>query len=353
MVIVSSDRLQRIAFAVFKAAGCSEYEAQRVSELLVLGNLRGHDSHGAGVYIPVYTQRIKQGSIIPGAKAEIVTETPTMALVNGNKGLGQVNATRGMEIAIEKAKNSGIGVVSIYNCNHIGRMADYTEMALEHDMVGYITANVGGSSVAPHGGAKGVFGTNPLSYAIPAGEEEPIIVDFATSVFAGGKLSVAMARNESIHEGILIDHEGRPTTDPSNYWEKPRGSLLPFGGLVGYKGYGLCLVADILGGALSGSGCASKARSNGVFMMVIDIAKFRPVEDFKADVDQVIRECRNTPVSPDYVGLHGEREVLVPGDPERKTEERLRREGIYLSDSTWDRIVETTKELGVDLQNIK
>jgi len=353
MVVVSHGKLQKIAFAVFKAVGCSEYEAKRVSELLVLGNLRGHDSHGAGVYIPTYTQRIRQGSIIPGAKAEIVTETPTMALINGNKGLGQVNATRGMEIAIEKAKNSGIGAVSIFNCNHIGRLADYASMALEHDMIGFLMANVGGSSVAPHGGAKGVFGTNPLCYAIPAGKEEPIIVDLATSVFAGGKLSVAVARNESLQEGVLIDHEGRPTIDPSAYWEKPRGSLLPFGSLVGYKGYGLCLVVDILGGALSGSGCASQARSNGVFMIAIDIAKFRPIEEFKADVDMVILECKKTPVAPGYVGLKGEREVLIPNEQERRAEAKNRREGIYLSDSTWEKIVETTKEVGVDIQKIK
>lgn len=353
MVVIPSDRLMKISVATFKAVGCSEYESNRVSELLVLANLRGHDSHGVGIYIPGYIQRIKKGDIKPGAKVDIVKENPTMALLNGNNGLGQVIATRGMEIAIEKAKNFGIGAVSIFNCNHIGRLADYASMALEHDMIGFIVGNVGGKAVAPHGGRKGVFGTNPLCYAIPAGKEEPIIIDFATSVFAGGKIIKAIARNESVPEGVLIDHEGKPTTDPSKYLRDPRGAMLTFGSLVGYKGYGLCLMVDILGGALSGQGCASKARGNGVFIMAIDIAKFRPIEDFKTDVDRVILECKSTPVLPDYVGLHGEREVLVPGEPERRAEEKNRREGIYFPESTWNDIVKTTKEVGLDIQKIK
>jgi uncharacterized oxidoreductase len=353
MVVIEADRLKRITEVCFKAAGCSEEEAKRVSELLVLANLRGHDSHGAGVYIPAYIDRILDGRIKPGAEIEIVKETPSMALINGNFGVGQMNATKGMEIAIKKAKENGVGIVSIYNCNHIGRMADYTAMALEHGMIGYIMANVGGSSVAPHGGMKGVFGTNPLCYAIPAGEEEPIMIDFATSFFAGGKLSVASARGEEIPDGALIDHEGYPTKDPSAYWEKPRGVLLPFGGVVGYKGYGLCLAADILGGALSGSGCASKARSNGVFMMTLNISNFRPLEEFEKDVDMVIRECKNTPPAPGYTGFHGERQVLVPGDPERIAEEKNLRDGIYIDENTWKRIEETAEKVGVDLEKIK
>ena len=353
MVTISAERLERISVASFKAAGCSDAEAERISELLVLGNLRGHDSHGAGVYIPVYISRIHSGMIVPGAIPEIVNETPVMALINGNKGPGQTNATWGMEIAIKKAKDVGVGVVSIFDCNHIGRMSDYAEMAVEHDMIGYLTANVGGSSVAPYGGAKGVFGTNPICYAIPAGEEETVVVDFATSYFAGGKLSVGMARGTRLPEGVLIDHEGNPTTDPAVYWTKPRGYLLPFGGMVGYKGYGLCMVADLLGGALSGNGCASEAFTNGVLMTAYDISKFRDVDDFKADVDKVVRACRNTPPQNGYVGLNGATEVLVPGDPERIAEEKHRREGIYISENTWAKMDEAASGVGVDIEGIE
>jgi uncharacterized oxidoreductase len=229
-------------------------------------------------------------------------------------------------------------------------------MALEHDMIGFIAANVGGSSVAPHGGAKGVFGTNPFCYAIPAGQEDPIIIDFATSVFAGGKALIYIAKEEQLPEGVLLDHLGYPTTDPSAYWApkgEPRGPLLPFGGIVGYKGYGLCMVADILGGALSGSGCASRAGTNGVFMMAVDISKFRLVEEFKADVDQVITECRNIPARPGYVGLNGETTVLIPGEPERMAEEKNKREGIEIPDPQWQRILEVAHEFGVEVETIQ
>jgi uncharacterized oxidoreductase len=355
MVIVSADRLKKIAYTVYTAAGCTDEEATLMSTYLVDANLKGHPSHGAGVYIPSYTDRIIAGSIIPGSQPEIVNETSSTALVDGKKGVGQLNATKSMEIAIRKAKEHGVGIVSIFNCNHIGRMSDYAAMALKHDMIGFIIANVGGSSVAPHGGAKGVFGTNPMCYALPAGEEDPIIVDFATSVFAGGKASVAIAKGEQMPEGVLLDHQGYPTTDPFSYWApkgKPRGPLLPFGGIVGYKGYGLCLVADILGGALSGSGCASKARSNGTFMMAVDISKFRPVEEFKADVDQVIRECKAIPPRPGYVGLNGETTVLVPGEPERIAEEKNKVIGLEIPDPQWERIHETAKKVGADISNI-
>ncbi|MFC1803122.1 Ldh family oxidoreductase [Thermoproteota archaeon] len=352
MVIVSFEKLTKVCYNVFVAAGCTDEEAELLSKYLVEANLKGHDSHGAGVYIPSYTSRIMDGRIIPGMQPEVVKETPVIALIDGKKGVGQLNAKRAMEIAIKKAKEYGIGAASIYNCSHIGRMADYASMALEHDMIGFIVGNVGGSSVAPHGGAKGVFGTNPMCYAIPAGEEEPIILDFATSVFAGGKVSVAIAKGEEMPEGVLLDHKGFPTTNPFSYWAPrgaPRGPLLPFGGIVGYKGYGLCMVVDILGGALSGSGCVSEASSNGVFLMALDISKFRPIEEFKADVDKVVRECKAVPAAPGYVGLNGEAVVLVPGEPERLAEKVNLERGIVLPDAQWKKILETAEKLGVEI----
>ena len=361
MVTVSADRLKKISVALFKGTGCSDCEAERTSELLVLANLRGHDSHGVGL-IPGYIEGIKSGSTKLGAKIEVVKETPVTALINGNFGLGQVVATRAMDIAIEKAKKSGVGIVSVYNCKHIARLADYAAMALEHDMIGFVTANVGPAGpgrprgdqnvVPPYGGAKGVFGTNPLCYAIPAGKEPPIIFDMATSIWPTGKVRVANARGEKVPEGILLDGQGRPTTDTKAYYGPPRGVILPFGGIVAYKGYGLCLVVDLLSGALSGSGCALQAHTNGVFMMTLDINCFRPVEEFKAEVDEAIRECRATPAAQGFVGPHGERDVLVPGDPERIAEEKNRREGIFVEDTTWNLIIKASRDVGVDIEKV-
>jgi len=361
MVTVSADRLKRIAIAIFKGAGCSDYEAERTSELLVLANLRGHDSHGVGL-IPGYVDGIKRGTTKLGVKIEVVKETPVTALINGNNSLGQIAATRAMEIAIEKAEKNGVGMVSIYNCNHIARLADYAAMALEHDMIGFVTANVGPAGpgrprgeqnvVPPYGGAKGVFGTNPLCYAIPAGEEPPIIFDMATSIWPTGKVRVANARGEKVPEGILLDAQGRSTTDTKAYYGPPRGGILPFGGIVAHKGYGLCLVVDLLSGALSGSGCALKSHTNGVFMMALDVACFRSVEDFKADVDEVIRVCKTTPPAQGFVGPHGEGEVLVPGDPERRAEKKNRREGVFVEDTTWELIAKAAREVGVDIERV-
>jgi len=362
MVTVSAEQLKRISIAIFKGAGCSDYEAERVSELLVLANLRGHDSHGVGL-IPGYVNDIRSGSTKLGAKIEVVKETPVTALINGNFGLGQVVATRAMEIAIEKAKKNGVGIASIYNCKHIARLTDYAAMALEHGMIGFVTANVGPAGpgrpqgdqnvVPPYGGARGVFGTNPLCYAIPAGEEPPIIFDMATSIWPTGKVRVANARDEKVPEGILLDGQGRPTTDTKAYYGPPRGVILPFGGIAAHKGYGLCLVVDLLSGALSGYGCALRSHTNGVFMMALDVACFRPVEEFKADVDEVIQECRATPPAQGFVGPHGEREVLVPGDPERRAEERNRREGIYVEDTTWNLVTKAAKDVGVDIEKVE
>lgn len=352
MVRLSHDRLKQICVAIFRGAGCSDYEAERVSELLVFANLRGHDSHGVGL-LPGYINGIKRGSIKTGTEIEIVKETPNTVLINGNLGIGQVIATKAMEITIEKAEKHGVGIASVYNCNHIGRMTDYAAMALEHDMIGFVTVNVGPNvSVAPYGGAKGALGTNPLCYAIPTGEEESILLDMATSVCAAGKIRVANARGKEVPEGWLLDSQGHPTTDTTAYYGPPRGAILPFGGYVAYKGYGLCLVVDILSGALSGSGCGTNSHTNGVFMMAIKIADFRPVKEFKVDVDRVIQECKSTPIRPGFVGVHGEKEVLIPGDNSRRNEEKNRREGIFVEDKTWDLIMAAAKDFKVDIEKI-
>ena len=352
MVKISAEKLEKISVAIFKGAGCSDDEAERVSELLVLANLRGHDSHGV-VRIPSYIGQILVGQMKPGAEIEVVKENNVMAVLNGNLGIGQIMATRGMEIAIEKAKKTGVGIVSIYNCNHIGRMADYAIMALKHDMIGFVTANVGPTTmVAPYGGAKGALGTNPLCYAIPTGNDEPIILDIATSVCAAGKVRVAHARGEQVPKGWLIDNKGHSTTDPSVIYDSPPGSILPFGGEVAYKGYGLCLIVDILSGALSSSGCGSKAHTNGVFLMALNISNFRPIREFENSVRKLVSECKSTPFAPGFVGIHGETEVLIPGDIERMKEEKNRKTGIFVEETTWNRILKAAKDVSVDLDKL-
>ena len=357
MVVIAADRLERLCLAAFKAAGCPTSEAELASKFLVLANLRGHDSHGVQ-RVPAYIQSIKSGTIKPGAQISIVKESPSTALVDGNWGLGQATAKRCMELAIEKASKHGVGIVSVFNCNHIGRLADYAEMAIKKDMLGFLTVNVGLSgpgrpisdrgTVAPYGGGKGVLGTNPLCYGIPAGREQPIIFDMATSIWPIGKVQVARARGTRVPDGVMLDGSGKPTNNAADFFGTPRGALLPFGVMVAYKGYVLALVVDILSGALSGFGTGLRAHTNGTFMMALNISYFQPIEEFKAEVDRLIKDCNGIPIYEGFVGIHGEKEVLVPGDPERMLEEKYRKEGVYVDEPTWDQLVSTAKSFGID-----
>jgi uncharacterized oxidoreductase len=365
MPTIAADRLERIVEAIFKGAGCSDYEAQRTTELLLKANLRGHDSHGV-LRVPGYVRSITGERTKLGVDIEIEKETPTTALINGNTGLGQVIATKSMEVAIQKAKENGISAVSVYNCQHIGRMADYAEMALEHDMIGIVLANTGPLGTV-YGGMGPKLGTNPMCYAIPTKDEGPIIFDFATTVAPVGKVMVKHARGEDLPADWATDENGSPTTKTADLFGLPprlfplRGSLLPFGGSVAYKGFGLCLVVDILGGLLSGAGTGSARADdyirfgggNGVFLMAIDISRFQDVDAFKANVDQVIRNVKATPKAPGEFMNMEPGEILVPGDPERRREKKFLSEGIFVEDRTWNSILETAKEVGVNVENIK
>jgi len=302
MPIVTSKQLLTISKRLLKAAGASDEEASIVGGFLVKANLAGVDSHGVLPNLTYYIEGLRAGVIKPGAKFEIAKETPSAALVNGNWGFGQVICSKAMQLAIDKARKTGVGVVGIYNCNHIGRLADYTSMALQHDMIGFIAVN-SNPCVAPYGGRKGLLSTNPLSYGIPAGEEKPIVTDFATSMAAEGRIRSALYKEQELPPGWIADSEGRPSTNPADLYEAPlppdqikiAGAILPFGG---YKGYGLSLVVEILAGALTGSGCSEEIASgltNGVVMIVLNIEQFTSLEAFKRRVDNLVRSIKSSP----------------------------------------------------------
>ncbi len=350
MPIITAEKLKELSFRIFRAAGASDYEAEVVAEMLVKSNLAGHDSHGV-IRIPQYVERIQNGEIRVNAEIRVVRETGTTALIDGNWGFGQVVATKGMEIAIRKAEENSVGIVCAFNCNHVGRLADYATMAIKHDMIGVVTVNDGGANphVAPWGGCTPILSTNPLCFAIPAGKENPIIVDFATSVVSAGKVKVKLNRGERTPEGWLIDANGNPTTDPKVLFYPPKGSLLPFGGIVGYKGYGLSIVVDVLSGALSEAGCSDphEARdSNGVFMMAIKISSFTSIDRFKEKVDKLIKDLKSSKLAPGFS------EVLIPGEPECKEETKRLKEGIFIEDKTWNQIMDVVRRLNVELSDI-
>ena len=342
---VQAGELRSLAARIFEGLKVSHEEAAWVAELLVRANLVGHDSHGV-IRIPQYAQAIKLSLVRPGAPFEIVKESPSTALINGHGGLGQVVARRAMELAIRKAKETKISSVGAHDLYHVGRLADYTRMAAEQDLVGIMMVNGGGASpiVAPFGGAAGRLATNPISIAFPTGGPVPFLLDMATSVVAEGKVRVKRHRGEPTPEGWLLDNQGHPTTDPDAFYQEPRGAILPLGGSAGHKGFGLAIAVEILSGILARGGYARQGAnrfSNGTFIVVIDISAFVDPGEFRAEIDDLLAYVKSTPTAP------GVEAILYPGEPEAMEQQRREREGIPLEDETWRQITGLAQELGI------
>jgi LDH2 family malate/lactate/ureidoglycolate dehydrogenase len=345
---IQAEELRSLGARIFEGLKVPREEASWVAELLVRANLVGHDSHGV-IRIPQYAQAIKSALVQPGASFEIVKESPSTALINGHWGLGQVVAHRAMELAIRKAKETMISSVGAYNLYHVGRLADYTRMAAEQDLVGIMTVNGGGASpiVAPFGGAAGRLATNPISIAFPTGGPVPFLLDMATSIVAEGKVRVKRNRGEKTPEGWLLDNQGRPTTDPNALYHEPRGAILPLGGSAGHKGFGLAMVVEILSGILARGGYAQPGAnrfSNGTFIVVIDISAFVEPSEFRAEIEDLLVYVKSAPTAP------GIEAIMYPGEPEAMEQQRREREGVPLEDETWRQLMALAQELGIAIE---
>jgi uncharacterized oxidoreductase len=342
MPILRHDALETFATDIFQAIRVPRDGASWLAELLVRANLRGHDSHGV-IRIPQYIASWRKGEANPTAEPEILQEGPATALVDGKLGFGQIVARRGMEVAMSKAATVGVSTVGIFNSNHIGRLADYTEMALARDMLAILAVNAGGAGqrMAPWGGRAPRLSTNPIAFACPAGNAPPISFDIATTVAAEGKVRVKRNRKEQIPLGWVLDGEGRATTDPNALYGNPPGTILPAGG---HKGYCLALMVEVLGGIMARGGYSTEHPGplrNGVFMIVVDIARFVPPGSFRSEVDDLVRYLKTCPTVP------GIEAILAPGEPEAIMEKERRRSGIFVEDQTWQQIQEIGRELGV------
>jgi uncharacterized oxidoreductase len=346
MPTLNANQLRVFGSSIFAALGLPRKDAELVSDLLVEANLTGFDSHGV-IRIPIYANGIKMGAVKPGAEIRIIRETESTAAIDGGWNLGQVVAKYAMNTCIEKAKKSIVGLVTAKNSHHAGRLNIYAEMAMEQDMIGIASVN-SASYVAPFGGKSKQLGTNPLCFAIPSGEEPPMILDMATSVWARGKIMVYLARGEELPNDVFMDPDGNPTTDPS--WYTKGGVLRNLGGeIAGYKGFGLSLLVEILTGALTEGGVSNSEEyrsrpfygGNGIFMMAIDVGKITELEMFKKRVDNLLRTVKSSPTAPGY------NEILIPGEPERLKKEKRLREGIFIEDNTWIKLTDLAKELNV------
>jgi uncharacterized oxidoreductase len=338
------DSLEKIGSQIFTFIGVPKQGADWIAHLLVRANLRGHDSHGV-IRIPQYIASWRKGEIDAKAEPVVLQDGPATALVDGKFGFGQIVARRGMEVAMQKAGAIGVSAVGVFNSNHIGRLADYAEMALDRNMLALISVNAGGAGqrMAPWGGRAPRLSTNPIAFACPAGKAAPISFDIATTVAAEGKVRVKRNRGEKIPLGWVLDPDGNPTTDPNQIYGTPPGSILPAGG---HKGYCLAVMIDVLAGILTRAGYSRPNPGpilNGIFIVVVDIARFVAPETFQTEVDDLIGYLKSSPTVP------GVNEILTPGEPELRIEAERYKAGVFVEDQTWGQIAEILKKFNLDV----
>ena len=340
MIVIPAQELRERIAALFCAADSPEPTAQRVAESLVGNNLVGHDSHGV-MMAPPYVQRIKDGYLNPRGEIHVLRQSASTALLDCGFIFGQVAARYGAELAMSKAAEHDVGMVVLRHCNHVGRLGEYVTVIAERGYVGLMICN-GPSprgSVTPFGGLGRALGTNPLAWGIPS-KTYPIVVDFATSVCAWGKIGVAMDKGEPVPEGRLLDKHGQPSTDPNVL--RDGGFLLPFGE---HKGYGLSMVVELLGGGLSGVGptmLRQDGQDQGTVLMAVNVEAFGPLDDFQGMVTGFSQRIKEIDPAPGFD------EILVPGEPERRSKAEREQTGIPLPEKTWDRIKETAASVGLE-----
>jgi LDH2 family malate/lactate/ureidoglycolate dehydrogenase len=341
--LVQAANLKEYVRTVAETVGLSPDHARVMADTLVEADLRNVHTHGVNA-LTGYARRLQGGGANPKPNVRLVKERLGVAVVDGDAGMGQIVAHFAMTKAIERARQNGIGAVAARNSSHFGAAAYYAAMALEHDMIGFATTSAG-NRIAPIGGKTPVVGNNPLAWAIPAGQEQPFLLDMAQSVVAAGKLGMAARKGERIPLGWALDKDGKPTDDPR---AGSAGLLVPIGGP---KGFGLAIVMDVLSGALSGAAFGRElARTHqpdkpsqiGHFFMAIDVGQFEDVATFKARVDRMIRDVK------DSEPAEGARELFMPGEMEWNAKrERLQR-GVPLLTSIVDDLEKLAAGLGLD-----
>ncbi|MBR0668923.1 Ldh family oxidoreductase [Roseomonas hellenica] len=323
MIHVSAALLHRQIVAVFTCWGMAADAAAAAADVMVETDLSGVDSHGIGM-LPHYQRLFAEGRLDPKAAPVVLRDNPCMVLVDARHGLGHVAALKAMELAIEKARQSGLGLAGVTGSNHYGAAGYYARMAAGHGLLAISLTNAPSPLLVPVFGREAALGTNPIAFAAPtAAAERPVLLDMATTTVAYGKVSIARRAGKRLPEGWALDAEGRPETDAAVAAEARR--LAPLGGSReqgGHKGYGLALMVEILCATLTGA--QASAQETGHFFLVIDPGFFRSTDAFQGDMAALLARLRGiTPV--DLA-----QPVLIPGDPEHAALERRRAAGIPL-----------------------
>ena len=348
---IKPDDLRQIGYQLFAAVGCPPESARAVVDHLVESSLYGHDAHGS-IRIYEYIGQIQDGIFDPEGQPSIISDRPCAVAVDGGGAMGQIGATFATQLAIDRAKEHGVATATLRNCGHAGRVGAYPLMAARAGTMAQVFANGGhfGGQVAPFGGIDGRLCTDPLAFAAPRREADPILLDMTTSVVAEGKVRVANYRGEEVPQGWLIDSEGHPTRDPKAFRADPPGSILPVGGVAAHKGYGMAFMVELLGGALSGQGCTRGApvvASNGVLLTVHHIESFTDLETYYDEVESLLEHVRSSRLAPGF------EEILVPGEPEFRSARQRQSTGIEVDDKTWSMIREELQHFGINSEHWK
>ena len=339
------EALTLLGTRVFVALGAPEDIARAVAGSLVDANLTGHDSHGV-LRIPQYAERIREGKVRPAARPRLVEGRQAIGTVSGEWGFGQLAGRLALDEAVRRAREFGVGAVGVVRCNHLGRMGEYMERAADQGCVGFVwVGGLGRRAAVPHGGSRPTLGTNPIAVGFPVEGEHPVVVDFATTTVAAGKIMVARAAHRPLPPGCIVDREGRPTTSVEDYYAG--GALLPAGA---HKGFGLSVAAELLGQALTGADAIDDApgkepvhNHSGALFIALDPGVMRPAEETRRQARRIVDRIREVPPAAGFD------RVRTPGQPEVESRAARAAAGIELPDDAWRAIKECA--LGVGLRD--
>ncbi|MBI2842028.1 MAG: Ldh family oxidoreductase [Armatimonadetes bacterium] len=343
--IFTAEYLRDLGTAIFEACGAPQEEAAIVADELVEADIMGFDSHGI-IRCIWYVREVLDGRIKPGGQIRVVKETPSTAILDCGFNFGPVSAVQMVDIVCEKAKKSSIACVVSQNGHHVSRLGSYVQKVAEHGMIGLAVANTSktGHYVVPWGGREARLATNPLAYGVPT-SGDPVVLDMSTSMISEGKIRVLMHQGKPLPSGCIVDADGNPSTDPKAFYGPPRGAIMPLGSELGYKGFGLALLVEVLGGVLAGMDSSVEHQYlNGTCLIAIDPDAFCGRHCFIHLTDRLSEYIASTPPA------SGFDEVVLPGTLEFRMREKRLAEGIPLDRETWRQIVKTAELVGLSVE---
>jgi uncharacterized oxidoreductase len=345
MPTVAAAKLEKLVAVIMRGGGCAHQEAATIARRLVDSNLVGHESHGV-LRVPRYLDWIKDGTLKPNMAPTVVFDSDTIAIIDGNRGFGQVIGEFAAKLGIAKARKTGIAMIGLRNVGHLGRVGDWSDLAADVGQVSLHFLNTSGAQrVAPFGGTDRRLSTNPISIGVPIEGADPVVLDVTTSMVAEGKLMVAVNKGERVPDGWIIDRDGKPTNDPGDFYDG--GALLTVGG---HKGSGLSIVTDLLAGAVS-TGKSSDADDPILRNNMLSIYIAPAVYDADGGVGSEARRFIDF-VKASKPAKAGE-PVLAPGDVERRNRKARLESGVTIDDRSWTDLLEAAASVGVDAQQIK